>query len=174
MNIQMAPAPEKSEAPDVRDVANYLLDQARRDNRPLTPLQLIKLIYYCHGWYLGIHHKPLIRQYVEAWPYGPVIAIIYHRCKKYRDNPITQNLRGHWSQRDFTAIQRQLMNDVFVKYKHFTGLELSTLTHIAGTPWHTIWHGPGRVVWEETNKNPVIPDKIIEDYFVNWLQQSNA
>ena len=40
---------------------NYLWERAREKQQDLTPLQMIKLVYYCHGWQLGIHHEPLIR-----------------------------------------------------------------------------------------------------------------
>ena len=164
----------KNDAPDARHVANYLLRLAQAKEKDLTPLQMIKLVYYCHGWHLGIHRKPLIRQNVEAWQYGPVIAIVYHQLKHYRRDPITNAIRVSWlnsKESNFTETQYRVMDEVFAKYHHFSGVQLSTFTHHEGTPWHSIWTGSGQVMWETTGKNPVIPDKVIEDYFANWFQQ---
>ncbi len=173
MNIPQDTIREKSEALDARDVANYLLDLAHKENKTITPLQMIKLVYYCHGWYLGIYHEPLIQQNVEAWLYGPVIADIYHSCKQYGRQPISEPIRGYGQQQNFTDRQREVMNEVYDKYKNFTGLQLSAYTHREGTPWHTIWPNLGQIVWDKTNENPVIPNKVIEDYFANWREQGD-
>ena len=36
-------------------------------------MQVLKLVYYCHAWMLGLYGRPLIRQPIEAWRYGPVV-----------------------------------------------------------------------------------------------------
>ena len=163
----------KSDASDARHVVNHLLQRAQEVEQIVTPLQMIKLVYFCHGWQLGINHEPLIRQDVEAWRYGPVIRDVYRSLKKYRGKPITSPIQvlPPWQRPNFSETQCNVMNEVFAKYRQFSGLQLSTFTHYEGTPWHTIWTGPGKVLWEKTGENPVIPDKVIEDYFANWHQQ---
>jgi len=52
-------------------VSNYIL--WKRRERDTTNLDVIKLVYLSHGWYLGIYGVPLIAEPIEAWPYGPVI-----------------------------------------------------------------------------------------------------
>jgi uncharacterized phage-associated protein len=54
-------------------VANRFLELAEAEGRSLTPLQLMKLVYIAHGWMLGIHQRPLIKDHIEAWKLGPVI-----------------------------------------------------------------------------------------------------
>ena len=69
---------------DVEVVIAYLLKKAAEDKKKLTPLQINKLIYLCHGWMLGILKKPLIENgvdQIQAWRYGPVVTEAYNMLK---------------------------------------------------------------------------------------------
>ncbi len=166
---------QKEQAWDARQVVNYLWGRAQHTEQEFTPLQMIKLVYYCHGWLLGIYQEPLICQSVEAWRYGPVIAVVYHSLKRYGGHVITRPVRAGRTQPGFTAQQTDIMDQVFDKYHHFTGRQLSSQTHMKGTPWHTIWaSGSGQVLWEKTGMNPIIPDRVIADYFASWYHHGQS
>jgi len=75
---------------DPKAIANYFLELAERDNRPLSPMKIQKLIYYANGWYLGITGEPLIDEQVEAWTFGPVIPSIYREFREFGNRPITE------------------------------------------------------------------------------------
>ena len=75
---------------DARAVANNLIEMSGEG--PLTPLQIIKLTYICHGWMLGLYGRPLVKQNVKAWTYGPVIPDVYRALKTYRANPVTPRI----------------------------------------------------------------------------------
>jgi uncharacterized phage-associated protein len=64
-------------------VANYFIDKALEEDRELTPMKLIKLIYLAHGWRLGWTQLPLIGEAIKAWKYGPVIESLYQSFKRY-------------------------------------------------------------------------------------------
>ncbi|WAK02791.1 Panacea domain-containing protein [Methylobacter sp. YRD-M1] len=70
-------------------IANAFLDLARGDGKGITPMKLQKLVYYAHGWNLGIFGEPLIDETIEAWKYGPVIQPIYHEFKSFGAEEIT-------------------------------------------------------------------------------------
>src|ERR1700733_10714172 len=78
---------------DARTVANYFLDLADRDSIAITPLKLQKLVYLAHGWSLAFRSKPLVRQNIEAWRYGPVIPDLYHAFKRFGGSRITQKVQ---------------------------------------------------------------------------------
>ena len=60
-------------------VADYLI---LNSTTHLTPLHINKLVFFSHGWNLGILKKPLIVDVVEAWKYGPIIPSIYQTFSK--------------------------------------------------------------------------------------------
>jgi Uncharacterized phage-associated protein len=66
------------------DIANYFLYKAQKEDQELlSNLKLQKLIYYAQGLHLAIYGKPLFANIIEAWNYGPVIPILYHKYKEY-------------------------------------------------------------------------------------------
>jgi uncharacterized phage-associated protein len=136
-------------------VANYLLQLARRDRVSLTPMQLIKLVYMCHGWMLGLYGRPLIGEPVQAWKYGPVIPELYRHLSKYAGRPVT-HLLPRPEGPDFSALEANLIEQVYVQNAAFDGVQLSEMTHKVGSPWHQIW--------DPEDKTKVIPNEIIRAY----------
>lgn len=122
-------------------IAQKFLDLASEQGRTLTPMQLLKLVYIAHGWMLGLYDRPLIKENVEAWPYGPVIPELYHAVKKYRDKPVQKIQRR--TQESLDAQEAALIIDVYSKYGSFSGIELSSMTHAKGTPWHKTFDQSG-------------------------------
>ncbi len=135
-------------------VANELLGLARDENRGLTPLKLVKLVYLCEGWSLALRDKSIIREEVEAWQYGPVVPELYAKIRKFKAAPVSHVESGDGAASDD---QKELITSVYNAYKHLTGMQLSDLTHQPGTPWSQ--------VWDNNNRKQVIPTSIIQDHF---------
>ena len=141
---------------DARAVANKLIEKACDTGQPLTPLQIIKLVYFCHGWMLGLYGRPLHRQPIEAWRYGPVIADVYHSLKSYGGNPINKKIR-YVDEEDFDELEVDLIDQVYEAYGNLSGVRLSQLTHAPGTPWDHIWR--------EFGQNAPIPNGLIQKHY---------
>ena len=123
---------------DATVVANRLLELAAECGRALTPMQLLKLVYIAHGWMLGLYGRPLIRDEVQAWQYGPVIPTLYNAIRNFRSSPV----QGPLQTRSGEALgeqERDLVKQVFNVYGALTGPALSRLTHAQGTPWKAVW-----------------------------------
>lgn len=140
-----------------RQAADLILDKAEERGRTFTPMQILKLVYLCHGWMLGLHGRPLISEPVEAWRYGPVIRDLYHGVKKFRSNPVEKPLFVSGSAHDFDEAEKDIVGQVADVYGDMSGIRLSRLTHARGTPWHITWHSGGR--------NSVISNDLIEHHF---------
>ena len=148
-------------AHDARAIANTLIKLGAEKNRPLTPMQIIKLVYICHGFMLGLYHRPLIIQPIEAWKYGPVIETLYASMRKYRSSHVTKEIRigiSFKSKLQLDEYEQDIVEQVFAKYSHLSGIELSTLTHQPGTPWHIACYQRGQ-------RRGIIPNDIIESYY---------
>jgi len=121
---------------DAATVANRFIELAAADGREFTPMQLIKLSYIAHGFSLAIYKRPLLKEAVEAWRYGPVIPSLYKRLKTYGSDGVSQPVRANWGRKEALEDEdRKLLDIVFQKYGHLTGIQLSHLTHRNGTPW---------------------------------------
>lgn len=140
------------------DVTKRLLEVAEDDRNTLTPMQLMKLVYLCHGWMLGVYRRPLIQERVEAWRYGPVIPELYHIVKEFRSNPVPIDALGEVSQAGLDKYGSTLIENVYNIYREFDGIQLSALTHAKGTPWDITWNN-GR------GTNQPISNDLIENHF---------
>jgi len=144
----MAVAPSPGTTYDARAVANYFLELAQRDGKLVTPMGIEKLVYFAHGWKLGVYGTPLINQRIEVLKYGPSIRDLVNEFRRFGNDPITSPAsvfeRGpdgtfaptfpeiSKSQDPATA---RLIDQVWSAYKNFTAIQLSNMTHEAGSPW---------------------------------------
>ena len=148
---------EKSTIEDFVVIA-YLLKKAEKEGRGLTPLQVNKLVYICHGWALGKLNRPLIDNrsgQIEAWKYGPVVRGVYDRLKDWQAKEITYDCfcekfgsygLGKEQAKEFLSGEIadleekdpqicRLLDVVWYVYKDLTGGQLITITHKEETPW---------------------------------------
>ena len=121
-----------------------------------TPMHVIKLVYLCHGWMLGIFDRPLINEPVEAWRYGPVVPSVYHTYKAFRGNPITT---VPIDQVDcFDEEESLIIDGVLEAYREYTPWMLSSITHQPNTPWAQVYSsGIGH--------GAIVPNELIKEYY---------
>jgi len=145
-------------------VANRFLELAENGCTTLTPMQVLKLVYLAHGWMLGLYHRPLIKQRIEAWKYGPVIPSLYDAMRHFRGNPVT----GFLSAADniLDPDEADIVQQVFSNYGHLSGGALSRLTHKPGSPWEQIYR--------DHYAGDTIPDDLIENYYSRLAQSPDA
>ena len=136
---------------DPKAIANHIL-WMRRD-APTTPLKLVKLVYICHGWMLGLTSEELINEPVEAWQNGPVVPSLYWEYRRFGGYPIEVPI----AEQPLTDNQVKVIEAVHDVYKDFSGPQLSELTHRNGTPWHEIYYKDG--------VGAVIPSSIIRNHY---------
>ena len=137
-------------------VAKYMLVNRINENSPaFSPMKIIKLVYIAHGWMLGIHSRPLIREPVEAWRYGPVIRELYRSVKNFRNNPIDINALPEFDDEEFDEDEKDVMDEVLSEYERFSAAELSAITHADGTPWDLTYQ----------QNRVIIPKDLIEEHY---------
>lgn len=147
-----------------RIVANYFIEESKRLNKkPLTPMQLLKLVYIAHGWNLAINDEPLVTDTVQAWKYGPVIPSLYRAVREWGDRPVERPLFvSPGNEPDFSSKEIEVMDTVLDVYGHFDGVQLSRLTHASETPWHKVYIEDA----ENTGDAP-ISNKLIKQHFID-------
>ena len=135
-------------------ISKNILELYKNDKKFVTPMQLIKLVYLCHGWMLGLYNKPILKEDVEAWKYGLVIPNLYREIKKYKSHPV-EEIKVQDNSIDGDSLD--IIKQVYQKYGHFTGIELSMLTHQKDSPWDLA----------VKNGNTVISNDLIAYYYNN-------
>ena len=141
-------------------VANFFINKAKSEDDSITLMKLSKLVYIAHGWSLALLGEPLIKESIEAWKFGPVIESLYHEFKRFGNRPI-----------DLLAVEDEiqdkhilkLLNKIWDGYKEYSAYELSNWTHITNSPWDQVY-SPGE-------RNKVIDNGIIKDYFNGLKKQ---
>lgn len=114
-------------------IADLVLHEASKLGRSLTPMQLIKTVYICHGWMLGVHGKALVSDEPQAWDYGPAYPILYQKLKPFRSSPI--KAPESLDLTTFNVTEKALVTAVVEHYSKYSGIELSMMTHQQDTPW---------------------------------------
>lgn len=148
-------------------IANAFLDLAKAEGKGISPMKLQKLVYYAHGWHLGLFGDPLIDETIEAWKYGPVIQSIYHEFKCFGSSNIASpGTVFDFDTSDFVEPRPEgdedvlaLIRTIWREYGNYSALKLSSMTHIPNGPWAN-----ARAGHEEARSVP-IPNESIKQYF---------
>lgn len=164
----------------VEAVANSILRECEHHDIAVDPMKLQKLIYMAHGYYVGYTETPLIDEYFEAWPYGPVVPSVYHEFKRFGGKAIATGTRAlnYFRQPNQASTEAEsraqympendrianlVLNYVVETYGKFTATYLSALTHKVGSPWHQTRES------QPNRRNTLIPDETIQRYFAQLV-----
>jgi uncharacterized phage-associated protein len=177
-------------------VANWFIKKSQDTNKPITHMQLQKLVYMAYGWYYACYEIPLFCDDIVAWKHGPVIPslyVVFKDCGRlpitYLANTIVPNENGYPEIRDYSIRlsdaelqclppqeqQKQtntaneverILEMVWRDYSDLTAGQLRNLTHRPDTPWGKIFESTGGRIW-----NTIIEPAEIQKYFDNLIQK---
>lgn len=128
------------------DVASYIINRCISDERPISNLQLQKILYFCQEESYRTIKAELIADDFEAWRYGPVIPAVYRRFSLWGGKRIT------WPVEESVGIPdwaKKIIDPTVVKYRGKHPWQLVDETHVQGHPWYTVFHegvGDGGVI----------------------------
>lgn len=122
---------------NARDLAHYIVDKCTRDDEPVSNLQLQKMMYLIQYIYCRSNGFLMFDDEFEAWPYGPVLPIIYDEYSRYGGRPITLRYRDI-SNRPFGALTKWL-DDGIETLRAKSPWDLVRITHADGSPWDKVW-----------------------------------
>ncbi|WP_053084554.1 Panacea domain-containing protein [Catenovulum maritimum] len=127
---------------DAVEIAWVMLKVAKDKGIQLSNLQLQKLVYIAHGYFLAWKDKPLIADDVEAWKYGPVISSIYQTFKTYGSSKIpTESIEDlkleDLEDEDKDALE--CIEGILEMYGKDRPESLIAITHQADSPWYDTW-----------------------------------
>lgn len=112
-----------------------VLREAKIQDKPLSNLQLQKLVYICHGYLLGWKNVPLIEDKIEAWKYGPVIAEVYKEFNNEDKEIEVSGAENIITDLDKDENAKACIRQVVKIYGDYNGNQLVNLTHQEDSPW---------------------------------------
>ena len=121
-------------------------------------LELQKIVYMAHMFYLGEQDTPLVFGHFEAWKYGPVHPELYYTLKGWGSAPIPKNAAefafiGKVGQR----AERKTLNETVESFPPGDGPQLIAITHREGSAW--------KKLYRENVRGIVIPNnEILAEY----------
>jgi len=133
------------------------------------------LVFISHGRTLAALNRPLIRDRIETWKYGPVIPVLYHELKVWEGecvhalhycntvpgkNKTTDSERTAFFESVLPADERAVIDGVVEEYGKWTFSNLRRLCHEPGSPWDRCYDG---------EHGTEIPDHVIQNYYNNEM-----
>ncbi|KTT76373.1 Panacea domain-containing protein [Sphingomonas endophytica] len=129
----------RTNAHDPRAIANRILELRDAGEKPLTVMQLIKLVYVADGWATTLIGRPLSKTEPQAWQYGPVYPDLYRAFKRFGPNPVTAPATIPGTdvafKESFAPEEERVLAAILDTYGKLSAFQLSDLTHQPGTPW---------------------------------------
>jgi uncharacterized phage-associated protein len=153
---------------DVRAVANFVLDCGDQLGASLTNIDVNKVVYFLHGWYLAKYGRPLVSAKIEAWPYGPVFRELYSEFRVCGPEPITiraarinpANCQKEICAWQFSDEERAFLSQLASRYVKMSTSTLLALSHVKGGPWDRVYNHERRV-----NPGMEISNDLIKTFF---------
>lgn len=135
-----------------KDIAQWFINRAALDvndngGEYVTHLKLQKLLYYAQGCYGAMKDSPLFIEKIYHWAHGPVVADLYDKFSKYKDNGI-KLVKPVEIDEETEAVLEEVYN-VFGRYSAWG---LRNMTHDEDP-------------WKNTDMNDEITFDSICDYF---------
>ena len=100
----------------------------------VSNLELQKILYLAHMFFLGRENAPLIHEHFEAWDYGPVIPKLYHHAKGFGDRPVRNVF--HWVSAAHPGTpEYEILREAAESTAHISPGRLVAITHADGGAW---------------------------------------
>jgi len=116
---------------------------AARSDWSLSNLELQKILYLAHMFYLGrTGGEPLVPGHFEAWDYGPVHPDLYHRAKVFGSSPV-KNIFHDVSNLSDSSGEARILDEALENLGRAGPGRLVNATHRKGGAWDKVYI-PGR------------------------------
>lgn len=157
---------------DPRAIANSIIAIGKERGLFFTNLQLQKLVYIAHGYYLRATGGALSSEPFEAWDFGPVSRSLYSALKGTGDEKVLQEIQGFDPLKRCPAVIREVdepratsaIRKAVDIYGQWSAFDLVELTHSFGSPWSRTM----KDAQDHANLGMRISDQLILDHFEGY------
>ena len=143
-------------ARNVIEIANRIVSLSRPEfGDIISNLKLQKLLYYVQGFNLAIYEKPIFKEDIYAWQYGPVVPQAYHHFKTNWPGGIIVDEVNCVELSDEESV---LISDVWNVYGQYSAYRLMVFTHDESP-------------WKSTQINNIITHEKLKNYFITQIKE---
>ncbi|MDR3132665.1 MAG: DUF4065 domain-containing protein [Prevotellaceae bacterium] len=146
-------------------IADYLIEKAHRDNKRITNLGVLKMIFFAQGFGFPELQMALIRDDFYAWAFGPVEPRTYAEFKQYgSSNIVVPSGKTIMELNDIKSHPERIQFlDKISELADVNPFVLMAKTHESGSPW------------ENTELyNKINPELICQYYMRNYGQYQRS
>ena len=116
------------------ELSKYIITKCARENKPISNLQLQKILYFIQKEYLQKKGVPAFNDPIEAWQFGPVVPRSYYRFCGYGGMPIHTEYVFDIEQND-----KNIINPIVDEKCSLDPWDLVRETHKSGSAWDYIY-----------------------------------
>lgn len=122
------------------ELSRYVVGKCARDERPVSNLQLQKILYFLQSVYCKATGGSLLfGDEFEAWPYGPVVKAVYDEFSRF-GGYVIDDCRGILSP-GFEGEQRRFVDSGIEQLRSKAPWDLVRISHAPGSPWDRVFEG---------------------------------
>jgi len=151
-----------------KDIAFYFVNRGIAEGKPVTQMQLQKMIYFAQGLCLADSRGSLIKEAFEAWKFGPVIPGLYTIYKLYGTDKIRDTFYllsgiaygGKPDTVEFEPKFLEVLDTTWNFLKDINVLNLSSWTHEENSPWDKAY---------KKGINTIISHEDMAEYFSQFI-----
>lgn len=136
------------------DVADYIVDRCAQLGRPVSNLQLQKILYYVQLNFLRTFDECAFSDDIQAWRHGPVVKEVYYKYNIFGRHAIVPRIMQS-TQGLFSEKAKDLIDRVTDACAQLDPWELVDRSHKVGGPWYQSFNG---------NFDKVIPKEVMRNY----------
>lgn len=143
------------------NLSKYIITKCAKDNKPISNLQLQKILYCIQANYLKNWYKYKIAFYdsIYAWECGPVVPNAYYRFCGHGGMPIT----NEYEDIDIEQEDKDIIDPIVEYLRDLPPWELSKITNGKGSAWY----------WYKTYNNGVNMHKDISFNIIELYDQNS-
>lgn len=118
-------------------IADYFIEKALGEQKTITNMSVLKMIYFVQGFGFQILKRQLIKDDFYAWQWGPVAREVYYAFQKYGAKTITATSGYYMDELTELKTHPEIIEilDKIYKLRGVNPFVLSEKTHSPGGPW---------------------------------------
>lgn len=133
--------------------AYFLINLFTNDERPVTQLQIQKLMYFFEAYYMNVKDtNKLYECNFNAWMFGPVAIPLHKEFKSFAELPITLTEEKINIGNNISSEKKKMLEELYRVFGKLSPSALVNLTHMTDSPWYKKWlDNNKRVVYGEAS-----------------------